>query len=123
VTSLDDRADELVADRRHGAGYLARRALDLLAAARGEGRHRLAAELIRTQRPAMPAIAAAVDELLRGLWQNSERDGRGSLLDAIAGFVKMAARGERSAGMSSRPPACSERGSHDLPALRLQHRR
>jgi translation initiation factor 2B subunit (eIF-2B alpha/beta/delta family) len=62
--SLDDRADELVADRRHGAGYLARRALDLLAAARGEERHRLA-ERIRTQRPAMPAIAAAVDELLR----------------------------------------------------------
>jgi translation initiation factor 2B subunit (eIF-2B alpha/beta/delta family) len=64
VKSLEARAVELGVDRRHGAGYLARRALGLLAAAEGEERHRLA-ELIRTQRPAMPAIAAAVDEVLR----------------------------------------------------------
>jgi hypothetical protein len=64
-----------------------------------------------------------VHEVDSRLWQNSERDGGGSLPDAIAGFVAMAAGGERSAGMSSRPPACSERGSHDLPVLRLQHRR
>jgi len=64
VKSLEARAVELGMDRRHGAGYLARRALGLLAAAEGGERH-LLAELIRTQRPAMPAIAAAVDEVLR----------------------------------------------------------
>ncbi len=40
--------------------------------------------------------AAQLDqaEVLRGLWQNSERDGGGSLPHAIAGFVAMAARGD-----------------------------
>jgi hypothetical protein len=58
--SLEDRAAALAADRSHGAGYLARRALGLLAAAEGDQRHHLA-ELIRAQRAAMPAIAAAID--------------------------------------------------------------
>lgn len=64
VRSLEERAADLVTDRRHGAGHLARQALDLLAAADGEDRRRLA-EMMRAQRPAMPAIAAAIDEALR----------------------------------------------------------
>jgi translation initiation factor 2B subunit (eIF-2B alpha/beta/delta family) len=64
VTSVLDRAARITGDRVHGAGYLARQALGLLAAATPEERARLVA-LLRTARPAMPAIAAAVDEALR----------------------------------------------------------
>jgi hypothetical protein len=73
---------------------------------------------------AAPQPAAQLKGRHVGLWQNSERDGRGQLGRCDCRVRGMAARGERSAGMSSRSPACSERGPHDLlPALRLQHRR
>jgi translation initiation factor 2B subunit (eIF-2B alpha/beta/delta family) len=50
-------------DRRHGAGYLARKALGLLAATPPADRDRMAHRLLNL-RPAMPAIAAAVREAL-----------------------------------------------------------
>ena len=64
MTSLDDGAAAIAGDRTHGAGYLARQALGLLAAAPKEDRERVAVRL-RSARPAMPAIGAAVDEALR----------------------------------------------------------
>ena len=64
VSSLDDRAAAIAGDRIHGAGYLARRALGVLAAAAEDDRARLA-DVLRSVRPAMPTIAAAVDEALR----------------------------------------------------------
>jgi translation initiation factor 2B subunit (eIF-2B alpha/beta/delta family) len=93
--SLEDRAAALAADRSHGAGYLARRALGLLAAAEGGERHRLAA-LIRTQRPAMPAIAAAVDEVLR------EGDVRAVLRRADAARRRVVAEALRELGAHRR---------------------
>jgi translation initiation factor 2B subunit (eIF-2B alpha/beta/delta family) len=53
----------LEADRRHGAGYLARKALGLLAAAAPAERPSVGERLLKL-RPAMPAIAAAVREAL-----------------------------------------------------------
>jgi translation initiation factor 2B subunit (eIF-2B alpha/beta/delta family) len=93
--SLEDRAAALAADRSHGAGYLARRALGLLAAAEGDQRHHLA-ELIRTQRPAMPAIAAAVDEALR------EGDVRAVLRRADAARRRVVAQALRELGAHRR---------------------
>jgi translation initiation factor 2B subunit (eIF-2B alpha/beta/delta family) len=51
----------LEADRSHGAGYLARKALGLLAASPATKRQELARRLVAL-RPAMPAIANAVRE-------------------------------------------------------------
>jgi translation initiation factor 2B subunit (eIF-2B alpha/beta/delta family) len=93
--SLDDRVAEIATDRSHGAGYLARRALGLLAAAEGDERHHLA-ELIRTQRPAMPAIAAAVDEALR------EGDVRAVLRRADAARRRVVAEALRELGAHRR---------------------
>ncbi|MGA8924565.1 MAG: hypothetical protein WB682_15600, partial [Candidatus Dormiibacterota bacterium] len=53
----------IAADRVHGAGYLARKALGLLALARPEERAGLGRRLA-SLRPEMPAIAAAVAEAL-----------------------------------------------------------
>ena len=64
MRSLDDRAAAIAGDRTHGAGYLARQALGLVAAAPKQDRERLA-DLLRSARPAMPAIGAAIDEALR----------------------------------------------------------
>jgi translation initiation factor 2B subunit (eIF-2B alpha/beta/delta family) len=59
----DPRLTAIAADRVHGAGWLARRALGVLAASPRERWPELAAEIARL-RPEMPALAAAAAEAL-----------------------------------------------------------
>ena len=60
---LERALEAIAADRRHGAGYLARKAVGLLAAASPPDRPALARRLAKL-RPALPAIAAAVEEAI-----------------------------------------------------------
>lgn len=63
MTEVEPALAAIAADRSHAGGYLARKALGLLAAAPAAGRARLAERLGRL-RPDLPAIAAAVSEAM-----------------------------------------------------------
>src|SRR5215831_9933050 len=65
MAALDPRLRDVAADRVHGAGWLARRALGVLAASPREHWPALVDE-IAGLRPEMPAIAAAAREALAG---------------------------------------------------------
>lgn len=60
---VDEAIASLARDHRHGAGYLARKALGVLAATPPSDRDGVARRL-QGMRPAMPAIAAALNEAL-----------------------------------------------------------
>ncbi len=85
---LEAQLAEIARDRVHGAGYLARKALGMMAAAPPAARRSLALRLA-TLRPEMPALEAAVMEALevgnvRAVLERADAERRAMAAEAVS---------------------------------------